>query len=134
MMNTNTPKGEEKTKSVNSGNQNKEKTISGKELNYICSMCDRSFNLRRNWLRHVENVHEKSGKVYFCPNCPKYFSYKQVRDRHIEKKACRPYPAGWSAIDRVVKKPILKKNKSGRVSFQGVISLWTFSHIRICSR
>ena len=60
-----------------------------KELNFICSLCDRSFNLRRNWLRHVENVHNKSGKVFFCPNCPKYFSYKQVRDRHTAKNACK---------------------------------------------
>ena len=59
------------------------------ELNFICSLCDRSFNLRRNWLRHVENVHNKSGKVFFCPNCPKYFSYKQVRDRHTAKNACK---------------------------------------------
>ena len=59
------------------------------ELNFICSLCERSFNLRRNWLRHVENVHNKSGKVFFCPNCPKYFSYKQVRDRHTAKNACK---------------------------------------------
>ena len=59
------------------------------ELNFICSLCERSFNLRRNWLRHVENVHNKSGKLFFCPNCPKYFSYKQVRDRHTAKNACK---------------------------------------------
>ena len=55
---------------------------------FICAICEKVCSNKPNLLRHVEKVHEKSGQVFFCPKCPKYFGYKQVRDRHIAANAC----------------------------------------------
>jgi len=55
---------------------------------FICAMCEKVCSNKPNLLRHIEKVHEKSGQVFFCPRCPKYFGYKQVRDRHVAANAC----------------------------------------------
>ena len=54
----------------------------GKE--FKCSLCERSFSLKANLLRHTEALHIKE-KNHECKYCKKKFSVKDNCSRHMKK-------------------------------------------------
>lgn len=54
-----------------------------------CSICDRSFPLRKTMLRHARTVHSSS-KTFACSKCGTSFSRKDTLERHLmERHALR---------------------------------------------
>ena len=55
-----------------------------KRSSNACQICERSFSLRENLERHINDVHNES-KKFSCPKCPETFSRRDNLDRHVAR-------------------------------------------------
>ena len=52
---------------------------------FICMMCRKKLKKFGNMKKHLQEIHLRSGEVYYCPPCNKYYKAEQNIHAHIRK-------------------------------------------------
>ena len=51
---------------------------------YSCDRCDKKFNRKSNYTRHLKRINLCHKGIFKCPNCNKQFNYKSEYRRHFK--------------------------------------------------